>query len=186
MVANPRFGLLGLLWLRVSVRCLIIVVALTSVCIWWALRVSERLPDDWDAREFEAAVRDVVDLHGRATVTVELLAWSTQEDDRPLLVDAALAWARIEDQNQVRWALLELYRHPRDSPEWHLSRLSHGPDPVKYFNRQPSNSDIYRFDDGVFGGILKAAWGGFHTLNSRVRYRTWFRSVGQIPTRFPS
>jgi hypothetical protein len=153
--------------------------------MWWALHVSDRLPDGWDAREFETAVRNVVARDGRAT-TVELLAWRTEEAvDRHLVYDLALAWARIEDLNHLRWALLVVYRHPQDSAKWHLAKVTHSPSPVKYFNGQPSNADIYRFDDGVFmHPVFKPATDGFRTLNSRVRCRTWYRCVGELPTRF--
>jgi hypothetical protein len=171
--------------MRFTLRRVIILIALAAVCLWLALHVSEKLPDGWDAREFETAVRQLVAPEGRANVKIELLAWCTREDGRPHRYDSALAWARIEDQDQVRWALLELYRHPRDSAEWHLSIVSHSPIPVQYFHRQPSNSDIYRFVDGVsWGSLFKLPVSEFHTLNSRVRWGAWYRSVGEAPTRF--
>jgi hypothetical protein len=186
---------LGLRRVRFTVRRLIIVIALTAVCMWWALHVSERLPDGWNTRKFETAVTEVIAREeaiarkeaiaqeGKANVKIELLAWCTREDDRPLLCDIALAWARIEDQNQVRWALLELGRNPRESAEWHLAVVTHSPRPVKFFNRPPSNSDIYRFVDGMVKHIFHPLY-RFRTLNSRVRCRTWYRSVGEMPTRF--
>lgn len=174
-----------LLRMRFTLRRAIILAALTGVCVWWGLRVSEKLPDGWDAREFETAERGVVAAEGQPHVNIELLAWCTREDDRPLLYDSALAWARIEDQDQVRWALLELYRHPRDGAEWHISIASHSPIPVQYFHQKPSNSDIYRFVDGVrWGSFFKRPDFDFRTLNSRVRWGAWYRSVGEMPTRF--
>jgi hypothetical protein len=170
---------------RFTVRRLIVLTAIAATCMWLMLSVSERLPDGWDANEFEKAVRGWVSREGQVNVEIELLAWCTREDDRPLLYDSALAWARIDDRKQVRWALLELYRHPRDDAEWHLSFRSHSPIPVRHFDRQPSNTDIYRFVDEVYNcSFFRPPDSAFRTLNSRVRRVAWYRTVGEMPTRF--
>src|SRR6266478_4205950 len=49
---------------------------------------------------------------------VKILAWSTQEDSRPLLVDSALLWATFESQSRRKWALSHQFRHPRAYPGW--------------------------------------------------------------------
>ena len=76
---------------RITVQRVTMLMALTALCMSGVLHVSEGLPDGWDAKEFETAVKRVVDPQSQANVTIEILAWSTQEDDRPLLVDSALA-----------------------------------------------------------------------------------------------
>lgn len=172
---------------RLTVRRVLILVALVAVCLRGSLRVSDRLPDGWDAREFEAAVREWVAPEVQAELEVELLAWCTREDDRPLRYDSALAWARIEDRKQARWALLELYRHPRKGAQWHLSRTSHSPVPLRHFDRPPTNKDVYDFTDNTHrGDFFGPPLPGFRALNSRVRMGAWYRCVGEMPTRFYS
>lgn len=169
----------------VSVRCMIVLVALAAVGMVVLLRLSDPVPARWDPSKFRSAVIDVVDPEGRCKVDIELLAWRTEEDERPLLVDSALAWARMENGKKVRWALLELYRHPRESAEWHLSTASHTPDPVQVFERPPGNDEIDRFVDGLlFSDFFGPSSSGFRTLASGVRMSTWYHAVGERPTRF--
>lgn len=170
---------------RVTVRLMLALVAVVAVGLAWVRHFSGRLPAGWDPEEFQYAVRQQVDPDGRAKVRAELLAWHIMEDDRPLLVDSALVWACVESDKDVRWALLELYRHPRDSPHWYLSDVSHGPRALEFFNQPPKNAEIYRFVDRLFyDDFFKQPSPGFHNLSSEVCTRTWLSVTGEQPTRF--
>ena len=166
---------------RISVRLTVVLVAL-GLGGW--VRVADRLPDDWDAKEFEAGVERAIEHDGQS-VEADVLAWVTEEDDRPLRYDSALAWARVESRGEVRWALLLVYRHPLDDPQWHVAWITHTPLPIRGFERPPDNTEIYKFvDEANMGKFFKTGQNGFRTLNSRVRRPTWYRRVGEMPTRF--
>ncbi len=163
-----------------------VLVAVAAVTIFLWLRHTDPVPEDWNPAEFRAAVARWVDPDGEAQVDVELLAWSTQEDDRPhpLLLTSALAWARIETRQETRWALALLYRHPRAGPEWHISDESHGPIPVRYYVNRPRNLEVYAFLDSERPSFFKTPGFGFRILSSAVRKLTWHDATGERPGRF--
>ena len=108
---------------RISVRFLIVIVAILAGVMAMLLRMLDPLPPDWKLDDLDPMVRARVGLDGPGKVDLRLLAWKREEDDRPLLVDCALAWCRLESEGQTRWALLHLYRHPRDGRQWHFSMV---------------------------------------------------------------
>lgn len=172
---------------RLTVRRLIVLMGLVTVGTWWLVGYSERLPSGWDRKAFEDSVRRIL-LNRRpvagVTVDVELLAWSTNEDDRPLLYDQALVWARINDGDRDRWAILMMYRHPSEDREWYLSIMTHSKFPVEYFDRAPRNAEVHEFiDQSIHPNFFAMNPDGFRTLDHRVRRWAWYRAIGELPTR---
>ena len=118
---------------------------------------------------------------------VRLLAWSTQEDDRPLLVDSVVLWASFESRDGKRWALSHRYRHPRAFREWWDAT----PTDVDWsdtivLTHAPRNADVYALLDperhlhSFFG-----AFGPDYTLHTAgVREKTWLSVLGEPPTEF--
>jgi hypothetical protein len=173
---------------RLTVKRMVVLIAVTAGALWYALRLSDPYPAGWDVVEFRSAVKAAVDPEGKGKVDIELLAWHTMEDDRPrqLRVDCGLAWSRVETRRKVRWALVFLFRHPKKGPRWRLSFITDVPwHPVRYFERPPGNDEIYAFVDSEPGdGFFKKPSSGFRNLSAAVRVMTWNAVVGERPTRF--
>ncbi len=130
---------------RFTVRRMIVAVALVAGAVFISLWLTDPYPEGWKSEEFNSVIRHAVNPDGKGNVEPELLAWSIREDDRPLLVDNALVWARVETGSDVKWALLLLYRHPRIGPAWFVSSYSHGPTAVQFYMNPPRNLEVYAF-----------------------------------------
>jgi hypothetical protein len=168
---------------------MIVAVAVIAGAMSWLLRQTGPLPARWSSETFESAVRRAVDRGQEGKVEIRLLAWKTEEDDRPLLVDSALAWCRVESEDNVSWALVLLFRHPRDGPQWHLSEIYDHPwSPVRFYDHPPRNTDVYQFLDSEphrpFFRVNRSGSAGFHILSSGVRVISWYSAIGERPTRF--
>jgi hypothetical protein len=164
-------------------RALMALVAVSAAASFFWLRSIDQVPEGWEPSEFRAAVARAVDPDRRARVEVEMLAWSTQEDDRPHRFDSALAWARIETREEVRWALIEMYRHPLERPQWYVSGTDHGPTPLRYYVNPPRNLEVHAFVDALHLSDFFGTEPHFRRLAAAVRRLTWRITIGENPTR---
>jgi hypothetical protein len=136
--------------------------------------------------------------------SVRLLAWHTQEDDRPVRYDAALLWVNFTTPSrQEKWALVMMARHPLDQPpsdSWVASYQGHSWYPTVIFDSPPRNNDVYKFIGGHWdfepdnniregtkltdGQLNSVQSSGFRILAGAVRARTWREVIGEAPVRF--
>ncbi len=139
----------------------------------------DRLPQSWSLNELAHAAMD----DGEVAAEVRILIWQIMEDDRPLYVESAIVWFRLEDGC---WMLAKLYRHPREPhppPVWQLALVCDAPQiPRMDFDHAPTNDEIYKF--------LRDSWwefapaGGFRLLDASVCAGAWKTVTGQEPTKF--
>jgi hypothetical protein len=171
---------------RITVRTMIVAVAVVAVALQQLLWRADPLPANWNPDEFGSAVREAVDRSGEGNVDARLLAWKSHVDDRPLYVDEALAWCRIEIKGKDRWALVRLCRHPGDGPKWYPSMIYDHPwTPVRFYERPPGNAEVYDFVDAYpLGQFFGAVGPNFRLLSAGVRVTTWYSAIGQRPIRF--
>jgi len=134
-----------------------------------------RLPSGWRLDELaRAALRD--GARPRETV---VLAWQIDEDDRPLLIHAAVVWIALADGGVV---VANLYRHPRDRDEWRVSAVYDVPYVgLQRYEKPPTRAELDRF----FGDSwwFFRARDGFRRLGAEVCAAAWRRATGRAPWR---
>ena len=135
-----------------------------------------KMPPSWKLEAITAAAAPGEDARA---LTTRVLAWQIDEDDRPLRVERALVWIAARDK---RWILANLYRHPKESPEWHISRVYD----VPYVGSQSYSAAPKRAQLDEF---LKDSWwhfrldSGWRSLGNEVCRDAWMRSFGEAPWR---
>lgn len=144
-----------------------------------AAAACERLPTGWLAREMIA----VFQPYATTRVTVRVLAWQVDLDDRPLKVERALVWLRFAPEGKSPFFMLaNLYRHPDAKGSWAKAGVTDVPHTAaERFDREPTRADLDKF--------LKDTWwyfkpsDGFRMTGSELCARAWQGSFGQAPWR---
>lgn len=141
---------------------------------------------EWSRNEFESAVREFIGRPGSLRITVRLLAWKVQEDDRPLLINDGLAWAQLDFGSSHLWALALMFQHPKSERMWFPVEIIDGSQwvGIQYFPHPPTNADIDKFiefappEENFFEPSS-----GFLVLRSGIRRKTWETVIGSPPNR---
>jgi hypothetical protein len=154
-------------------------------------------PDEWSQQDgldplpgwqYSAMVYELISLvEHRGTVLdprVRLLAWSTAEDSRPLLVDSALLWATFLTGKERRWAVSWQFRQPRHYLGW----MDATPTDVDYaltevFDHPPSNAEVYELADRKQPSFFLVLGSNFAVHDARIREKTWLEAIGDSPSR---
>ncbi|MBK7585268.1 MAG: hypothetical protein IPI67_34405 [Myxococcales bacterium] len=96
----------------------------------------ERLSTGWNASEMVS----VFQPSATTLVTVRVLAWQVDLDDRPLKVERALVWLRFVPEGKSLFSMLaNLYRHPDAKGAWAkdgVTDVAHTSD--QRFEREPT------------------------------------------------
>lgn len=141
----------------------------------------DRLPQSWSPNELAHAAMD----EGEVAAEARILIWQIMEDERPLYVESAIVWLRLEGAGRRRWILAHVYRHPRQPqppPEWRLSVVFDAPHtPRRVFDHAPKNDEIYEFMRDTWWKF--APENGFRLLDASVCAEAWKTVTGQEPTK---
>lgn len=155
---------------------------------------AQQLTDDLDPAppwNINELVKQAARVYGPLNVkAAHVLAWHSQEDNRPFRWDSVLLWIRYvpdypSEPDQEFWALYDMYQHPLlQANMWRASIVSHISKGEVHFRHPPRNRDVYEF-------IGKGGWSfqsknGTRTLASGVRSNTWQSVIGESPTQFYS
>ena len=85
---------------------------------------------------------------GSSVIESRILAWYRVKDDRPLYLDNAICWARLDSSTGKKWALVHMARnpHPDNSPyekSWKIYTVEDVPEQsLFYYNKPPGNKAI--------------------------------------------
>jgi hypothetical protein len=121
-----------------------------------------------------------------AGATAHLLAWYTDEDDRPLRNDHALfVVERPAGDASPTWTVLVMYRHSWNK-WWNISNSLHGrARPIATFDRRPTAAQIDAFLDR--NGWSFTGSGGFTITAGNVIDELWPIATGSpAPRHFPA
>jgi hypothetical protein len=140
---------------------------------------TDRVPQSWSLDELARAAAD----EDEVVADARILTWQIREDDRPLYVESAIVWLRLEGSGRERWMLAHVFRHPREFRSWKLSGVFDVPyAPRRMFDYPPKNAEVYQF--------LRATWWefgpdflyGFRLVDAAVCAEAWKAVIGQEPT----
>ena len=142
-----------------------------------------RLPAGWTPDDMgRAVVPD--DVRARAAVTVRVLAWQIDKDERPLEVDSALLWIFLESRKSGNsWELAHVYRHPDDPPsKWQMDSVTDVPfTGLQGYTSAPTHEQADTFFTATWWKFKPLD--GFKPIGSEVCADAWKTAFHEAPWR---
>ena len=139
----------------------------------------DRIPAGWKPEEMAAAPLHEAQSPNKQ-VTAKILAWGVKVDERPLYVESALLWVRVQQPGgRDQWMLAKVFRHPRSGPgaTWQLAIVFDAPqNPLVSYNHPPTNKDVARFIEESWWNDGMA---GFQELGAGVSRNGWEIAIGE-------
>jgi len=133
-------------------------------------------PPDWKLSEI------IDEVYGIKNASGHILAWKTQEDERPLYVESLIAVIEID---KTRYLLAHLFRHPRErNSRWRESVITD----VAYvgsrsFSHPPTQMELLSFLEDTWWSFTEEP--GWKILDVGLDAEKWKNLTGQeLPQEF--
>jgi hypothetical protein len=131
-------------------------------------KASGMYPKHWDLNELEADARKWTGASKKSPMKV--LAWYTEEDDRPVRNDNVFVWFKSDGKSPDR--ILTLYRHSWNK-WWNSDCINR-----KELNKKPTNKEIEDYLNSV-----KWTWESnpelFKIIDGKIDQNSWELLTGQ-------
>jgi hypothetical protein len=142
----------------------------------------DRVPVAFDLDGMIAAVERV----DPRRVSARILAWMIEIDDRPLLIQSALLWLRVESPDgPTRFRLARVFRHPLNTPPgdklWQLSEDDDGPRVgERSYRSSPTAAELELFLKAT-EWTFAATDGNYRVIDAEVCRNAWKELFGVEP-----
>jgi hypothetical protein len=146
----------------------------------------DRIPAGWSPEEIALSVTHASWRDNPADLTVRMLAWQIEIDDRPLLVEQAILWIHFHPPGKTElWRLVSVYRHPRETRPflqgWRITYLASphsGKVGLVNYEEKPDSATVVRFfnDSG-----WEEDTAGFTLIDGEIGAGAWKRATGAAP-----